>query len=143
MWTQNGLHQTFQVGSTIPAVNQGVVSASLLKSVEVSNFLFAMLHQLLGTGNDIRKEIVTMIDMEFETWPEDLVALHLNRLDADIDLETQLRNQLNSDAIIDNRINTLQHNMTALTNNYQREPRGGGRNARANSCSFVARTAHL
>jgi hypothetical protein len=125
VWTQNGLHQTFQVGSTIPAVNQGVVSASLLKSVEVSNFLFAMLHQLLGTGNDIRKEIVTMIDMEFETWPEDLVALHLNRLDADIDLETQLRNQLNSDAIIDNRINTLQHNMTALTNNYQREPRGG------------------
>jgi len=26
LWTQNGLHQTFQIGSTIPAVNRGVVS---------------------------------------------------------------------------------------------------------------------
>jgi len=80
-----------------------------------------------------------MIDMEFETWPEDLVVLHLHRLDADIDLETQQRNQLNSDANIDGCIDTLQNNMTALTNNYHREPMGWGQTGRKSHSSSMLR----
>ena len=34
--------------------NRGVVKESLVKSVDPENYLMALIHQLLGTGNDIR-----------------------------------------------------------------------------------------
>ena len=35
-------------------VNRGVVKESLVKSVKPENHLIALIHHLLGTGNDIR-----------------------------------------------------------------------------------------
>ena len=53
--------------------NRGVVREAFVNSVELENYLIALLHQLLGTGNDIREYLlVNVVDTLFEDWPQDL-----------------------------------------------------------------------
>jgi hypothetical protein len=68
-WTCENMKQTYDLRSEDISNNRGVVEECLLPSIEPSNFLFAVLHQLLGTGNDMRERIYKMADEIFETWP--------------------------------------------------------------------------
>ena len=57
--------------------NRGVVKESLVKSVDPENYLIALLHQLLGTGNDIRDYLpVNMVDTLFDDRAQDLLDIH-------------------------------------------------------------------
>jgi len=76
LWTINRWKQKLDLQSNKPNINRGVVKESLLSTIPPSDYLIAILHQLLGTGNDIRKEILDVSDKMFENWTEELVAKH-------------------------------------------------------------------
>jgi len=46
--------------------DRGCVEENLMPSIEQKETLFATLHLLLGTGNDVKKAILTLIDFKFE-----------------------------------------------------------------------------
>ena len=57
--------------------NQGVLKEALVKSVDPENYLIALLNQLLGTRNFIRKYLlINVVDTLFGDWPQDLLDLH-------------------------------------------------------------------
>ena len=61
------------LGSNNASVNRGVVKPNSLPAAEPFHFLFSVLHQLLGTGNNVRDEILRLADKYFETWSDELI----------------------------------------------------------------------
>ena len=59
-WTCATMQAVLDLGSNNASVNRGVVKPNLLLAVEPFDFLFAVLHQLLCTGNDVRDEILRL-----------------------------------------------------------------------------------
>ena len=75
LWTNATIKATLKRNSADPTVNKGVICANLLPSVEPADYFFPVLHQLLGTGNDIQKRIHQISDNIFEQWNETLIRI--------------------------------------------------------------------
>ena len=69
-WTCATMQAVLYLGINNASVNRSVVKPNLLPAVEPFDFLFAVLHQLLGTGNDVHDEIFRLADNCFETWSD-------------------------------------------------------------------------
>ena len=75
--------------TTLAPQKLGCVEKNLLTSIDTNNTLIGLLHQLLGTGNDVRKSVLNFIDTEFEKLSEDNESLHEAWITAEIQLDTK------------------------------------------------------
>ena len=73
-WTQADIRALLaqRISEKNYKMNLGVVDHPLITCIEPECFMFAVLHQLLGTGNDLKNAILKMIDDEFESYPEEM-----------------------------------------------------------------------
>ena len=81
-WTCDTMQAVLDSGSNNASVNRGVVKPNLLPDVEPFDLLFAVLHQLLGTGNDVCDEIFRLAKNCFETWSDEIVDAFENLQEA-------------------------------------------------------------
>ena len=115
LWTSLRWHEKLQIDSNVASINRGIVNPTLLSSIEAINYLIAILHQLLGTGNDIRKEILHIADTLFETWAADLVQLNGEVIEAEADRDSKrdTRERLKT------QLGQLKETLKQLKSNYQ------------------------
>ena len=97
------------------SVNCGVVKPNLLPAVEPFDFLFAVLHQLLGTGNDARDEILCLADNCFETWSDELIDAFDNIQESQAEVDNLVTQNDNSDAHIKTQTEELDEERSRLT----------------------------
>jgi len=73
-WTQADIQAILVQGFSDSnyKMNLGAVDHPLITCIEPECFMFAVLHQLLGTGNDLKNAILKMIDEEFESYPREM-----------------------------------------------------------------------
>ena len=116
LWTLQLWHETLQIDSNVASINHGIVNPTLLSSIEAINYLIAILHQLLRTRNDIRKEILHIADTLFETWAADLVQLNGEVIEAEADRDSKRDTRERLKAELDQLKQTLKQ----LKSNYQR-----------------------
>ena len=78
LWTQQRFCDIINAGYGLKNIekNRGVIMDALITSIEPQNFLFAQLHQLLGTGNDVKNTIQLIADEGFEQWSQVLIELY-------------------------------------------------------------------
>ena len=94
------MQAVLDLGSNIASVNHGVVKPNLLPAVEPFNFLFAVLHQLLGTGNNVRDEILRLADNFFETCSDELIDAFDNLQEAHAEVDDLVTQNYDNDAHI-------------------------------------------
>ena len=75
----------------------------MITSIEPQNFLFAQLHQLLGTGNDVKNTIQLIADEGFEQWSQVLIELY----EEFIETEARERHLKELKAALHERIDTF------------------------------------
>ncbi len=114
LWTIERWKDVLALNSKVSSINRGVVKEPLLTSVAPSEYLIAILHQLLGTGNDIRKEIYNVADTMFETWSHELILKHDELVAAMVDRDTKRDARKQNDQAIEH----LEQTQTNLAQNY-------------------------
>ena len=92
------MQAVLDLGSNNASVNCSVVKPNLLPAVEPFDFLFAVLHQLLGTGNDVRDEILCLSDNFFETWSDERIDAFDNLQEAQAEVDNLVTQNCNNDA---------------------------------------------
>ena len=75
LWTNANIIIVFNLRRADYNVNKGIVKYMLFKYTEPDHFLFAVIHQLLGTGNDAQKKLYHISNEVFETWDQEVIAL--------------------------------------------------------------------
>ena len=117
LWSIRLWDEKLNMQSNVARVNCGVVKLRLLPTVEAIDYLIAILHQLLGTGNDIRKEIIELADTMFENWTPELLALNdevikaLNDRDTKREARTHNKESLTQ---LEDELKQLRHNHTQI-----------------------------
>ena len=114
LWTIERWREVLALNSKVSSINRGVVKEPLLTSVAPSEYLIAILHQLLGTGNDIRKEIYNVADTMFETWSQELILKHDELVAAMVDRDTKRDARKQNEHAIEH----LERTQTNLAQNY-------------------------
>ena len=114
-WTCATMQAVLDLGSNNASVNRGVVKPNLLPAVEPFDFLFALLHQLLGTRNYVRDEILCLADNFFETWSDDLIDAFDNLQEAQAEFDDLVTQNDNNDAQIKTRTEDLDEERSHLT----------------------------
>ena len=62
LWMNIKIITVFNLRSSDSNVNKEIVKSMLIKSTKTNRFLFAVFHQLLGTGNGAQKKLYHIAD---------------------------------------------------------------------------------
>ena len=88
--TNEILEENFNKETRTAREKLGCVEQNLLPSIEPAETLIGLLHQLLGTGNDIRKSIMGIIEIEFEKYDQKNYLLYQRNLNAERQLQEKI-----------------------------------------------------